>query len=347
MNSGESPLLLEKTQAAYLANVTVRDGFATCRPPFTKNLTIVYPSAEVQEVIEEGLFQGALPEMYRPDAGAPSQIASISGRIFQFQLVGDVFTVTEITIPGDPNPDSSTQAWLWQAENFVIIQDGINLPIFWDGATSRRSYGPTHLLATQDAGPVAKPVVAGAQVTLTLTAPYTGPYNVPVLIDGEFYQPIANAAGYLVTATNYTATPGEAITEGDQVIIRSDVFGVQAVNVSFGDAPGTYPAGGVQATLTLTLPYAGSLGSGVIMLGKIWTVVAISGVSVLIRVAQAITILPTDGLTAGQILLKSSSSSPNVVIGLIAVGTSTVAPAIGADVQLTLDSAYSGLPDQQ
>jgi len=347
--SGMLPLLIEKTQASYLQNVTVRDGYASPRPPFSKtHLTIVYPSPEVQTAIEEGLFQGAMPTPYRSDSGETSQIAAISGKLYKFLTVGNVITVSDISIPGDPNPATATQAWLWQSENFVIVNDGISLPIFYDGNSSRRSFGPTTLLATQDAGSVAKPTVIGNQVTLTLLAPYTGPYNVPVIIDGEFYQPISNAAGYLVDATNYTATPGEAIAVGDQVIIRGDVFGVQATNLPLGGVAGTHAAGTLLLTLTLTLPFTGGAGDLVIILGKLYAAESIGpGNFVSVRNTQSVTIAPGDSIPAHTILIKGASTTPNVVVGSIAPASATVAPAQGGTVQLTLDTAYSGPDNQQ
>jgi hypothetical protein len=62
-----------------------------------------------------------------------------------------VLTVENVDDPGplvaagavltfwDVNPASRTQAWLWQAEKWLIVNDGQSVPIFFDGATSRRS----------------------------------------------------------------------------------------------------------------------------------------------------------------------------------------------------------------
>ena len=41
----------------------------------------------------------------------------------------------------DVNPATRTQAWLWQSETTMIINDGSSLPIFYNGASSRRSAG--------------------------------------------------------------------------------------------------------------------------------------------------------------------------------------------------------------
>jgi hypothetical protein len=41
----------------------------------------------------------------------------------------------------DLNPATRTQAWLWQSEDTMIVNDGQSLPIFYNGASSRRSAG--------------------------------------------------------------------------------------------------------------------------------------------------------------------------------------------------------------
>jgi len=62
-----------------------------------------------------------------------------------------VLTVENVDDPGplvaagtvltfwDVNPASRTQVWMWQAEKWMIINDGQSIPIFFDGASSRRS----------------------------------------------------------------------------------------------------------------------------------------------------------------------------------------------------------------
>lgn len=62
-----------------------------------------------------------------------------------------VLTVENVDDPGplvaagavltfwDVNPASRTKGWMWQAEKWLIVNDGQSVPIFFDGATSRRS----------------------------------------------------------------------------------------------------------------------------------------------------------------------------------------------------------------
>ena len=93
MNSDLDPLLLSKDTLAFATNATVRRGFVTHRPPYSKkHLTIKYPSEAVQEAIEQGLFQGAA--YYQPDSGYQSIFAAISGRLFQWVINGNEVEVS-------------------------------------------------------------------------------------------------------------------------------------------------------------------------------------------------------------------------------------------------------------
>jgi len=341
VNSGLEPELLPKNQLAFSSNATVRDGFIENRPPFSKrHLQIEWPNDDVKEAVEQGLFQGAA--YYQPDSGSQSLFAAIAGRLYQFQITGNDVIVTDRTVAGDPNPASAMQAWLWQSENFLIWNDGISLPVFWDGATSRRSYGPTVELGTVTATSPVSPPDIGTIVTVTLSAAYTGPYNTTVLFNGAFYQTVANSSGYDVTLTNITDTPGTVYPEGTQVIIRSDVFGVQATNYPIGNAPGTYAANTLLVVLTLTLPYTGAIGTQIILLGKIWKVESKNGAFVSVRNTQSITIAASDTIPAGTVILKANVVSPNVVVGAVAESTTFTAPNVGDANQATLNLSYGG-----
>lgn len=344
-NSGVAPLLLEKSQASYLNNITVRDGFATPRPPYSRtHLAIAWPSPMVQTEVEQGLFQGAMPIPYRSDSGETSQIAQISGKLYKFLTVGNVITVSDISIPGDPNPATATQAWLWQSENFIIVQDGLSLPIFYDGATSRRSLGTSQQLAVTAGVSPTIPAIGG-QFTLNLASTFTGQFNFPVIIGGFFYQPIANPAGYEVNLTNITDTPGTLYPIGTQVVSRADVFGVLNSTYPIGNAPGTFAPNGITIVLTLTLNFTGAVGDTAIILGKIWRVTTFTNQFVQLTNNQTVTIASSDSIPAGTLIPKGSSSAPNVVIGSATVAFTS--PAGNAVVQVTLDNVYSGTSGAQ
>jgi hypothetical protein len=337
MNSGLDPLLIPKNQLSFSSNASVRDGFVTTRPAFTNQLTITWPTDEVKEAVEQGLFQGA--GYYQPDSGNQSLFAQIAGRLFQFVVNGNGITVIERTIPGDPNPATSTQDWMWQSENFLIVQDGASLPIFFDGVNTRRSYGPTVPLATATAStfPAASAIPEiGDFVTLTLSTPWPGPYDVPVIFNGEYYQPIKDTSGYTVQLTSLYSTPG-AINAGDQILIRPAVAGVVANAI-----PLTSGASFSPFVINLTSPFLGIVGSLVLLFDRIWRVTTFSGSSITVAPNQTGTF--PSSLPTGTQIQFASSSAPNVIAGVVAI--SDTVPTIGASVQLTLNSAYTGVAGQ-
>jgi len=342
MNSGLDPLLLERNQAAFLANMTVRDGFASTRPPVTRRLTITYPSTDIQTAVEQGLWQGC--GYYNPDSGPQSLFASISGRIFQFLIVDNGVTVTERTIVGDANPATATQAWIWQSENYLIFQDGVSLPLFWDGTTMRRSYGPSVLLATVTGATPGTPPAIGDTVALTLAAPWPGPYNVPVLFNGEYYQPIATTGGYVVDLTSLYSVGGTAINVNDAVNIIPGYAGVVANPIAL--PAGTYfDYNTYSFVITLTAPYTGvvdpfitALGCRVIIFGKTWFVAAAAGNTITVLSGQP-GFLPAS-LNSGTIIQFVSAAPPNVLVGFNTIADTD--PGIGGTVQLTLTQAYNG-----
>lgn len=62
---------------------------------------------------------------------------------------GTVYPISTPIIVYDVNPSSQPQAWLWQAENYMIVNDGLSLPVFYDGNASRRSMGTVPPVAAQ------------------------------------------------------------------------------------------------------------------------------------------------------------------------------------------------------
>lgn len=147
MNSGNAPLLLPKNQLFFATNSTVRGSYVTHRPPFTKHTLDFGGDAALQAAVVGGLWQGGC--YYKPDSGVERLVASISGRLFLFSPTGSTWTVTDVSIPGDTDDPTVTQAWLWQAEKWVIRTDGTpKPPVFFDGTTSRRSLGNSQVAYT-------------------------------------------------------------------------------------------------------------------------------------------------------------------------------------------------------
>ena len=348
MNAGQDPLLLPPTQLAFASNLTVRNGFAQDRPPFTNRLTLVYPSAAVQTAVEQGLWQGGC--YYQPDSGPQSLIVSISGNLYQFVVNGTTVTVYDRTIAGDPNPAATTQAWLWQSENYMIVNDGASLPVFFDGASSRRSIGPSAVLGIVSFAPVPPNwVPIGESIVVTLAANWTGSYDFPVLYNGAYYQPSYTLLGtFEVILTSLFSNAGEAININDTILIKPIIAGVVANPVTMTPAVFTY--GSTSIVITLTAPYQGVtnptrnpyLGGMVLLFGTVWFVNSKAGNDIEVVSGQT-GVLPAL-LASGTQIQYTGGSSPNVNVA--SVITAAVAPGILATVTLTVDTAFTGTPGQ-
>lgn len=170
--SAENPNGLKSNQLAWLHSGTVRNSGISPRAGYNRLMAF---AAGI------GLLQEA--SFYEPDNGLPYVIAQIGGRTFKMDL--ETLVITEVTIPGDPNPPDRDQAWMCQGEQFLVIQDGISLPLIWDGVFLRRSAGNSQVLGIVSIASVAPAV--GAPVLLTLTGPYAGAVGQTVILNGNTY----------------------------------------------------------------------------------------------------------------------------------------------------------------
>ena len=231
VNSGVAPLLLAPNQLSFGTNITVRGAYATHRPPFSKQTLDFGGDDAVETAFLSGLWQGAC--YYKPDTGTESLICSISGHLYKLTPAVSGWTVTDVSIVGDYNDPTVTQVWLWQAEKWIIVQDGTTaLPIFFDGTSSRRSIGNVALMLTITS--------AGTDVAGTnLTLPAVG---------GDFYVNLSMApapawavgtpilgvgigeyvVGSQVSATRYrlvrTYDPGGAIAAGTVIAMPQSIY---------------------------------------------------------------------------------------------------------------------------
>jgi len=127
---------LRRNQLAWLTNGAVRDGGISQRLGWEYKGRIHGGSA---------LYQGGY--LYEPDADNPQLIVSIGGHIYRV-LVDFTFPPTDLSagFAGTVNPPTVDQAFFCQGEKYLVIQAGdyATLPLFWDGATLRRSLGITN-----------------------------------------------------------------------------------------------------------------------------------------------------------------------------------------------------------
>jgi hypothetical protein len=130
MNSGVAPQILPRNQAAFATNCTFRGNFVTDRPPVRKITLDFGGNGSTQQNFEDKLFQGAT--YFNPDIGAQALVAAIGGRLFDCSINGTVATIVDATVLADPNPPDVPQAWLWQAESWIIWTDGQSTPVFYN-----------------------------------------------------------------------------------------------------------------------------------------------------------------------------------------------------------------------
>jgi hypothetical protein len=107
-------------------NATVRGGGITCRTGYQKCAKIALT----------GLFEKAF--IYQPDNGLPYPIIGISGDFYRVN-VGTDNSVELLTYPGVRMSATADRYWFCQGEQFLVIQDGINDPLVWDGTTLQHS----------------------------------------------------------------------------------------------------------------------------------------------------------------------------------------------------------------
>lgn len=240
-DSGIDPHLLPAGKLAWLQNGTVRGGFTSPRPKF---VTLNFNGAPaVIAAAKAGLFQGAAFYAPNPTSVLKSGtlFASISGRLFAFTPdTATGCTVTEWT-PTTPNSTTATQAWLGQAENYLIVQDGSTAnPMVFDGNSTTRSPSTQQLVATfLSTSPSVLPAIGSTiqistvnDLTAAIPAQY---YNIPVALFGSV--PAGSPQAFLgllsltvvpVTNDNYGATlasiTGTVVTAGSVIYNRITTF---------------------------------------------------------------------------------------------------------------------------
>ena len=344
INSGIAPTLLNKNQLAFAVNTSVRGGFCHPRPPFQLQSLLYNGSSLLQSLVENGLYQGG--GFYRPDYGTESLIASISGRIFKFTESGSSWLVTDISIANDLNSATAYQVWMWQAEKWLIIQDGTGaLPIFFDGVICRRSHGPSKQLGTTAAAITPpNPRVIGETIATQLTSQFAGDFGVPVIFNGEYYQTANSVDGYSVVLTNANAIPANTIPIGTSIIVNQATIGMLTAQVSLHSI-GCYAQPSDSMMIDISADFTGSIGD-VIIVDDFFTVTDILN-------SRKLAVSPTYQInlncsgskrySVGTYVTRATSQ-PNFLIGNTVA--SFVVPPVGETVTVSIDRNYTELITQ-
>lgn len=141
-HSGVDPKLLPDNQHWFGVNVTARGGHFKTRPPMRKIALAFIDDEQHANVAVNATtkrFQGAA--FYEARTGKNSILASIGGRLFRYLITNNSATVSDLSLPSDLNSSSASHVWLFQGEEFMVINDGLDYPLFFDGAIVRRSLG--------------------------------------------------------------------------------------------------------------------------------------------------------------------------------------------------------------
>lgn len=96
----------------------------------------------LNSAISGGVYQGGC--YFKPDSGPEGIVNAIAGRLISIFPNQDQRTASATEITGysaAAHAQTSGQAWLWQSELWIIWQDGINNPVFYntDAQTAIRS----------------------------------------------------------------------------------------------------------------------------------------------------------------------------------------------------------------
>ena len=215
MDSGKSPALLLPTECSYAENVSFRGGFPKTRPSFKK---LVLSGAGASAFVA-AKFQGA--HWFTTDEDEGYIVAVAGGNIYKMVpplVEGQSWVVTDET-NGAALRRAPERVWMVQAKenslkNYLIIQDGVSVPVIYDPIGGiRRSdidsnevpvgsgpmaYGHGRLWVAQGSNFVAGDIANGTTGVLKFTE------NEYIVGGGSFRVPLG--AGD-VTAKKFTHAP--------------------------------------------------------------------------------------------------------------------------------------------
>lgn len=132
MDSSKAPDLIDQNYISFGYNITCRGGKPRTRPKFVQ---LNLKDSQGKTLLENGLFQGRF-DYYDYDLGRSVIIQVHGGRVLRIDPeTGDV----AILNPTDQNNQVNYHYFV-QADRYLVIQNGSDLPFIYNGETIRRSY---------------------------------------------------------------------------------------------------------------------------------------------------------------------------------------------------------------
>lgn len=214
----------------------MRGGYLTHRPGIRRR-PMVYLNESLQSLFSTGYFQGS--GIYQGPRCTVSLIASISGRLVKIDI-GNTAMASEISIAGDLGNANIKKVYFQQAENLLFVQDTDNVPIIYNGATSRRSDvvnkevptgGPMAYGKGRLAVAIGKSYVMGDIVGGNGTAENVKNFTENDFINegGSFYVPSQQGDCAPITALAYGSNLDTSLGEGDlMVFTQGSIFAFSA-----------------------------------------------------------------------------------------------------------------------
>lgn len=194
VDSSKHPNLIPQGYSSFGVNVTFRGGKPKNRPAFKE---LVIPEQEHKALLQYGRHQGdTIYQNLQDDSGF--MISIRSGWVLKIDL-----TTLQITKLDSTQNDTNRRHYFCQADKYLVIQNGVDIPLIFDGSTIRRAHcaennpGVTNTNITQNLGvatvTTATPhgLHAGEYIALqgsVSPAGYIGNYRVAAVVDEYTYK---------------------------------------------------------------------------------------------------------------------------------------------------------------
>lgn len=104
--------------------------------PKINDITLTFDSEADRIWFEGGNGQGAFFYNSYPSTGQPRIMASVAGKIFAIRMIGG--SNGHATVIASGNNPRFMHAWFGQGFEWLVINDGIQAPTFWDGTNPSR-----------------------------------------------------------------------------------------------------------------------------------------------------------------------------------------------------------------
>lgn len=238
--SERNPNGLKRNQVAWMNNCTVRGGGITQRAGWRR--LGAYPEGAV------GLYHGKF--LYEPETADPYFIAAIGGQIWKIYPDDPEHGVNLSAQFGLSMPADLTRYFFCQAEQFLVIQCGDlqNLPLFWDGATLRRSLGLSgmglnpalygdgshvygHFSFTSTAAGFTFPAIGGNKIIATADTSFVGAVGTHVFMFNAYTYSGSNLTSYVAIVASW-----EIVNVIPNTSVELKLLGTNQPGATYGNA---------------------------------------------------------------------------------------------------------------